>query len=63
MAEYFSRTCSRSKQKMMVQMAKQVRNGMIRTISGYCNQCGHRFDWLLIRGKTFYDFDKLTARL
>ena len=63
MAEYFSRTCSRCKQKMMLQMAKQVRNGMVQTVSGYCSHCGYRFDWLLIRGKRFYHAEKLTARL
>jgi hypothetical protein len=64
MSDYFSRNCSRCKEKMMVQVAKPIKNGMIRPISGYCNSCGHRFDWLLIRGKAFFhQSDKLTARL
>jgi hypothetical protein len=35
----------------MVQLAEPISNGMIQTVSGYCESCGHRFEWLLIRGK------------
>jgi hypothetical protein len=35
----------------MVQLAKPISNGMIQTVSGSCDSCDHRFEWLLIRGK------------
>jgi hypothetical protein len=31
---------------MMVQVAKHVRNGMVRIISGYRTSSGDRFEWL-----------------
>jgi hypothetical protein len=54
MATYFSRSCPRCTQRLTVEVAQPVSNGRIRSVSGYCTSCGHRFDWLLIRGKTFW---------
>jgi hypothetical protein len=46
----------------MVELAKLISDGMIQSVSGRCMNCGHHFEWVLIRGKAFiHKLDTLIA--